>query len=72
MILTKEFTEPSLNISQFDEDLGSITESNLQDMYKISKTRQWDTWYMLTLIVNQLILVLVLIHTYFSTKMVAL
>lgn len=41
----KEFTEPSLNISQVDEDLSSVNEKNLQDLYSISKTRSWNTWY---------------------------
>ena len=43
-LLYQEFTEPSLSISQVEQDLSRVTESTLQNLYSVNKTRSWDTW----------------------------
>ena len=42
-LLYQEFTEPSLAISQVEDD-SRVTESTLQNLYSVKETKSWDTW----------------------------
>ena len=43
----QEFTESSLNIGRAGDNMGSITEGNVEELFSVAVNKTWETWYKL-------------------------